>query len=923
MSWLFPEEDEQLPFRYADNPIGTESNAQLSAQPGRQLPPPPAPRGWGDAWQQFKGDVGTGASAVGGLLTADIQTPIAQGMAFPNLVIPEGATIENWDDGPKFRLPDGSLKDPKDLPQRGTVLPYEKDPKGWGDTSLAMPGFVNALPALGSEVGLVKPVEGGGVIVGAGARGRRGAPRTPSHVTEQVPAGYVPTREDYGSSFRLAGEGERPVEGARLPASAPGAPSGGTLPGAAPGAPTRLAEGILGPGEEAPLFDPVTGANAREGATQGMSPAEYKAWIEGRAGLLDPGVSALNRVSPKGERGMNSLPKIREMSPDRAMEEVLANPDAHLIQRADGTFVGAPHWVKTPEDVAKMRADFDAMVAKGAKGSDWYDRVHGYIREVTGGDPVKMRQLAEEFALFSAQSDPITNFGFAEQARWARLRDPENPATKVRTGQQAETFTEGRSAQEEYLRRNSEATPEERLAAGTIPNMREGKKTGIYRQHMDPTAEKGSTGTNDIWHARVFGFVDPKTGKPWDKALGEAQHTFLDRETMLAVNRANRAKLNGRNDWTAAEIQAAPWVAAKSESLQTRYGISPEEGFKRATATYPDVAPSHTASMPFESIPGGKTGLSTGTLSADEWHAMNRRVNPAGLDPTLDYLGINQRRVEPATGAWTENKGGSVAHNPVDTSQPILDFKTVNKKRVVNPDTLTGMNAVAGVRGLSDMQVGTPVTMWNQKAPSNARKHITIGFGRGTSPTEAAALNKLADEYGMQFANRGGGAGFLNFNDKLPTGREVQKALKDGLEAKIKAIVPDATVGRADTGNSPYFDYGQRLRASNQGKGYATRYLDKALREAEQKTPGIYRGLLDDPNEAAHAQGNLDRLAASGQIGTRPDYELWQKLIAEGRLRSAIEWARAHGYKGLPAVAGGAVLGPGILGEASSNGGGS
>jgi len=150
MSWLFPEEDEQLPFRYADNPIGTESNAQLSAQPGRQLPPPPAPRGWGDAWQQFKGDVGTGASAVGGLLTADIQTPIAQGMAFPNLVIPEGATIENWDDGPKFRLPDGSLKDPKDLPQRGTVLPYEKDPKGWGDTSLAMPGFVNALPALGS-----------------------------------------------------------------------------------------------------------------------------------------------------------------------------------------------------------------------------------------------------------------------------------------------------------------------------------------------------------------------------------------------------------------------------------------------------------------------------------------------------------------------------------------------------------------------------------------------------------------------------------------------------------------------------------------------------------------------------------------------------------------------------------------------------
>jgi hypothetical protein len=927
MSWLHPEEDDLLaklraeqpvPFRYADNPVGTSTTyappaASVSQVPAPTTSAPPASPGWGPAARQAWGDIKTGAGALGGLLTADVQTPIAQGMRFPNLVIPEGATVEEWDDGPKFRLPDGSLKDPKDLPQRGTVLPVSKDPKGWQDTSLAMPGAPSMFPTAFSQGGASVAAEGPGVILGAGAaRGTRA--RRAALAGRGVEEGAA-AEEPFKAVSSLYGTGSKAD-----PLTIPPAPTAARA--AAPAAPpASLSEGLLTQGDN--LFDPVRGASAREGALQGMSPAEYQAWIEGRAGLLDPGVSALNRVSPKGERGMNSLPKIREMDPQTALAEVRANPDAHLIPRSDGSLVGAPHWVRTPEDIAKMRADFDAAVARGAQGSDWYDRVHGYIREVSGGDPVKMRALAEEFAVFSAQADPTTNFGFSQQARNAFVRDPENPATKVRTGQQASTFNEARTAQEEFLRRNATPGSDEALAPGeTIPNMREGKKTGIYRQHMDPTAEKGSTGTNDIWHARVFGFIDPKTGKPWDKALGEAQHTFLDRETMLAVDRANAAKVGGRDNWTAAEIQAAPWVAAKSESLQSRFKISPEEGFRRATSTYPNVAPSHTASMPFESVPAQSTGLTTGSLSADEWHGMNRRVTPGGLDPTLDYLGFQQRRVEPATGAWRED-GGPIEHNPVDVSRPMIDYKTIDKKKQVNPDTLAALESVAAVRGVSDMQAGTPATMWNTQAPAKARIHPTIDIGRGVTAEEAARLNTIAEEHGMQFANRGEGAGFLNYdNPTYPTYREVKAALKARLGQQIKEVLPDAKINMADLGNSPYVDYGDRLSYADRGQGRATRYMDEILQRNQAQAPGVYRGLLDDPNEAAHAQANLARLQASGQIGKRPDYELWQKLIAEGRLRSALEWARANGYKGLPAVGGGAVVGGGLLGGDGSTPGG-
>ena len=71
-----------------------------------------------------------------------------------------------------------------------------------------------------------------------------------------------------------------------------------------------------------------------------------------------------------------------------------------------------------------------------------------------------------------------------------------------------------------------------------------------------------TTGTNDIWHARGFGYTN-KDGGTFSRALSAQEHRFLDYETMLAVARARDRNLGGRSDWKAGEIQAAPWVAGK------------------------------------------------------------------------------------------------------------------------------------------------------------------------------------------------------------------------------------------------------------------------------------------------------------------------------------------------------------------------
>jgi hypothetical protein len=717
--------------------------------------------------------------------------------------------------------------------------------------------------------------------------GRFGTPRGQSILDRPVPV-YTEMSPEQQAAISNAPE---------PPVAAPPVPATGPLPDLPPGH----------------LFDPVLGAQARRGATQGMSPEEFDQWGARRAAVLDQGIAGWNVPQGTVPGTMAALPNLRTLSPAEAIK--IAQSEPHIIHKPDGGYVGAPVDVRTPADLASMRASFDEAVARGASGSDWYDRVNAFIKEVSGRDPVRGRQLAEEYAVFSAQSDPKSNMAFSQQATNARFRGL--PIAKARTGQQAETFNDARQAQEDFLSNMQQKYAD----TGYIPNepitnMSLGPKTDIYRQHMDPTAPTGTTGTNDIWHARVFGYTDPATGEPWDAALGAAQHKFLDYETMLAVDRANKANIGGRNNWTAAEIQAAPWVWAKGQSLVRRFGISPEEGLSRANETYPDAASRFTASMPHEQVPVDKSGLSAGSMTPESFHATSTWADPGGSDAQLRRFGLNSRATMSATGAWRPTPTSPLENNPVDVARPMIDF-VEGSDRVVHPGTLAGLEKIAAVRNATDMQAASGATFWDRFAGSNDRTGITIDLNRGTTPREAKALAELGNKYKLTFANTGEGAGFLNFRDNQ-TGPRVQKELEAGLEAKIKEIVPDATVGRASH-TGPFVDFKTRQFQAYAGQGRTIREMDRIFKSNPRAAPGVQRNLLEDPNIASKAQENLLRLSQSGQLGVRPDYERWLRLLAERRLSGALDWARANSYRGLPGAIAGVGLGVGTSGEDRSN----
>ncbi len=73
-----------------------------------------------------------------------------------------------------------------------------------------------------------------------------------------------------------------------------------------------------------------------------------------------------------------------------------ARRQKHLIsdqsKGAEGQFIGAPRGMNSRSQIRKMRKEFDAQVAGGVLGADWYQRVKNMISDVSGGDKKKREQ---------------------------------------------------------------------------------------------------------------------------------------------------------------------------------------------------------------------------------------------------------------------------------------------------------------------------------------------------------------------------------------------------------------------------------------------------------------------------------------------------------------------------------------------------
>jgi hypothetical protein len=547
---------------------------------------------------------------------------------------------------------------------------------------------------------------------------------------------------------------------------------------------------------------------------------------------------------------------------DRAIEQ--AKTEQHIIPsnpKVREGYVGAPDWVKTPEDLQRMRDSFDAQVEAGQHGAKWYREAQEGIKELAGPDPARQHLLAQELAVTSAQATPETNLGFAIAGHNAIMSG--RPAPIVRTGQIAETMAEG-------------------VPKGEI---KLGRKTGIYSRHMDPTVEDPATGTNDIWHARAFGYENPEGG------LHAQQHAFMDAETVLAVARANEKKLGGRSDWTPGEVQASPWVWNKAQGLQEQFGWSPEKAMAEAIKTYPQFFEKHTMYGTHEATPGIGTRhlpwIAEGTLPEREAFAARPESSwrdPSGRDLFYQALGMWTRPTVKSTGIFEGPKGLEI--NPAEAARPLVTFAGPAGKKVLAPQSRAMVEAAEAARAFVDAQNAgaASIPIYKQQIGESTSAAVRRPGGGPLPIEDVARLREIGARHGLPgVIDYGEGTALTSYGGG-PTGKQLGKSkLPEEVEGVLGKRPEQVKLETA------YIDY-QKLWGKEEGTGAVVRRLKKALMRKD--APDIIARLDASPGirhaVAARLQRDAMIVAETGQP-IRRDLQLARQLIVDGGFAGLFE----------------------------------
>jgi len=638
------------------------------------------------------------------------------------------------------------------------------------------------------------------------------------------------------------------------------------------------------------------------------------------------GVKRLMTASAKKQEaiinhGVRNQPTLR-----KAINQ--SRKEKHLIsdrsKGANGQFVGAPRGIRSKRQINKMRAEFDAQVAGGVLGADWYQRVRKFAGDISGGSKQAENRLAEAFALFSAQANPDTNMNWTFQAlnNWAAGKGINFPK-KVKTTAQAKSFLKGMLSGEQ---------------------IKLGKKTKVYHDSLNRNVKTPITGTNDIWHGRAFGYKN-NDGKPFSRGFTPQEHVFLDNETVLAVDRANKRKLGGRSNWTAAEVQAAAWVYAKGKSQFAKYPNkfdgNMNNAIEWAKKTYPEYIDKYSVFGTREDIPGMNTGHLPGVTDAD----YNTRVEfaedvPGNLGTSTDVIteavGGYSTGLRDATGVFTSHTGVTEV-NPAQANQLFVDLVNDEGGKTISGVSQSMMNAIEGIHGYINMQNGSA---WHKFIPfqkgggvkSSVSNSIQIHTGAPLDEARMRVLAEWADERGMILSDNGksvvlwpdewGSKPALSSAGEevipvggLPDGSKMRRLLEGKKRTKTREAVGgwkeelgeilQVDTGKIDRGRviSGYVDYEGMNKISNSAPENAGRGL---------RTDTVLK-LLDDPNIPALLE-NIDstpefRTLILNHISRATDWSKKMKTpLREDHMR-ALGILAEEGFKGLrKALKNGAVL---------------
>jgi hypothetical protein len=595
----------------------------------------------------------------------------------------------------------------------------------------------------------------------------------------------------------------------------------------------------------------------------------------------------------------------------------------HLRPDGSGGYIGGPRTVTSPQGLGSMRRDIDkdfinsvdaVKLADEDRLGTWYDRAKSGIAQST--EPHQLDPVLGQHAAYSAGVSPESELGFA--LKHLNSRAAGEPGMAYRGA---------------VMRKLDKAEAENRPIDLAF-------KTDEYRNKNDPRIPNaGLFGVNDFRRAQGMGYTDPQ-GMPWKAGVSDTMHPFMDAETALQVDRANKAGIGGRTDWNGAHIQELPWVYGKGQDIFTRgekgrfagegtEGI--EKALQEANNTARDYFYKHAVSATHEAIPGASTGHVPSMLTATpeeklRYSQIGRwdRPTPYSLPEAPDVgagnrdviyssQGFRQLPAEQGQGVY-KNSMNDYEYNPLTVSRILADFPTGGGGLIAEP-TRHAISLNERFRALMDAQEAGGANLGNTMDSVKGKNALVLDTrhlnpNKLNDPSMGVMPNKeqleklipLLDNEGYGIAPSSRGAVIFPYsesstpkqiNDLLKMhGETINKIYPSNIEKSLNSMTYVPGVGKyhAEHGIVPTEPY----------SGQATMGL---LREAADLPHKLSLDLSESEGVRNAIREKMERDAALP--GARGDIQETRRFFSEADWPKAVELIR----KGMAPAAALASLG--------------
>jgi hypothetical protein len=607
----------------------------------------------------------------------------------------------------------------------------------------------------------------------------------------------------------------------------------------------------------------------------------------------------------------------------------------HLKRDPQGGYIGGPRTVTSPQGLGAMRTGMDSDLADAAQAvkladperfGTWYDRAKAGIQQ--SNEPYQLPGSLLRHSEFSAGVAPVAELGFSLKDLNSRLYDRQNPVLAYR-GRQMNKLSDYERDPTIFAQALDESPFMRGEITGDKP-VEQGFKVGEYKLKNDPRVPNtGLFGVNDFRRAQGMGFTDP-SGAPWRAGVSETMHPFMDAETALQVDRANRSGLGGKTNWGGPHIQEVPWVMDKAQDFYYRgnkgsgqYVGDPLTNMKQALIdannTTQDYFFQHAGSATHEAIPGASTRHVPGMLNATpeekkrysltgRWDvAPPEDENKAPIDSIYSALGFRQLPSTPSSGYYV-NSEGVPEGNYMTIARPLLDFPTGGGGGRISPETRDVVELAERFRAINDAQEAGALNLPNTSASLKGKNAVVLdtrhlnpnrladpAAGVQPTPEQIAEINNIIGGGGFGATATNRGALIFPFDPSTES-----SALKELLKEKEGAL-QQAYPSRMDRGVASTSYVPGIGRMTDEGvvatapySGEATMgFLENAARLPQQvsfnlgESPSVRRAISEKMKRDAAMEGARGDIQETRRFFSEADWPKAVRLVREGMAPAA------------------------------------